>query len=196
MARRVRELTPIEIRNVCVKGNHAVGGVAGLYLQVRPPQGKSWILRAVIGEKRRDIGLGSFPDITLSDARVKARQFKDLISCGIDPVQQARDNLQAQIIAQRQYKTFSDVAQACYAVKRQEFKSAKHSAQWMNTLKTYAYPVIGNHNIESINTQDILSILKPIWESKTETATRVRQRIATVFVQSVPRLGSTPLYLP
>jgi len=76
MVKKVKELTPIAIRALNDKGRYPVGGVSGLYLQVRPPAGKSWVLRAVIGEKRRDIGLGSFPNIPLTDARIKARHFK------------------------------------------------------------------------------------------------------------------------
>lgn len=125
--------------------------------------------------------MGSFPNIPLTDARIKAREFKEQILLGIDPIQQAKDVLQAQIKAQRSHKTFSDAAKDCHGVKKQEFKNAKHANQWISTLETYAYPVIGEMGIDTIEVDDILAILMPIWQTKTETASRLRQRIAVVF---------------
>jgi len=195
MVKKVRELTPIEIRTLNAKGRYAVGGVSGLYLQVRPPAGKSWILRAVIGEKRRDIGLGSFPDIPLTDARIKARHFKELILSGVDPVQQAIDIHQAQIAAQRKQKTFEDVAYECYDAKKQGFKNIKHSTQWIGSVKRYAFDVLGDMDISRIGVNDVLLVLNPIWSSKTETASRLRQRLEVIFdhaIASETRTTSNP----
>ncbi len=179
--KKAKELTPIEIRTLNQKGRFPVGGVAGLYLQVRPPKGKSWVLRAIIGAKRRDIGLGAFPDVPLTEARIKARGLKEQILMGIDPIQQAKDVLQAQITAQRNRKTFSDAAKDCHDVKKQEFKNAKHANQWLSSLERYAYPFVGELEIDVIDVNDVLSVLNPIWNTKTETASRLRQRIAAVF---------------
>jgi integrase len=179
--KKIKELTSIEIRRLSKNGRYPVGGVAGLSCQVRLPSGKSWILRVKIGEKRRDIGLGSFPDVSLSAARDKARETRALVKAGIDPIQQAKDLKQEQIIAQRKNKTFADVAQECHAFKKAGFKNKKHSQQWISTLQTYTYPIIGDMGIDDIGVNDVLAILTPIWETKTETATRVRQRMASVF---------------
>lgn len=179
--KKVKELTPIEVRRLNKKGRHPVGGVAGLYLQVTPPSGKSWLLRIVIGEKRKDIGLGSFPSISLSEAREKARALRELVKSGVDPLQHAKEVKQAQIIAQRANKTFSEVARECHNSKKAAFKNKKHSNQWITTLEEYAYPTIGDMGIDVIGINDVLAVLTPIWEIKTETATRVRQRMATVF---------------
>ncbi|AFT66924.1 integrase arm-type DNA-binding domain-containing protein [Cycloclasticus sp. P1] len=179
--KKVKELTPIEIRQLSDKGRYPVGGVAGLYLQVTPPSGKSWLLRVKIAEKRRDIGLGIFPSISLADAREKARELRELVKSGIDPLQQAKETKLAQIIEQRKNKTFAEVAQECHAFKKAGFKNQKHSQQWISTLETYAYPTVGDMGVDDIGINDVLAILTPIWVTKTETATRVRQRMATVF---------------
>ncbi|MFT6218552.1 MAG: integrase [Cycloclasticus pugetii] len=179
--KKIKELTPIQIKKLNDNGRYPVGGVSGLYIQVTSSSGKSWLLRIMVGEKRRDIGLGSYPSISLADARTKAREVRALVKSGVDPIRLAKEKKQAQIIAQRQYKTFSEVAQQCYDAKKSEFKNKKHSQQWISTLQAYAYSVIGDMGIEDIGINDVLSVLKPIWETKTETATRVRQRMASVF---------------
>jgi integrase len=179
--KKIKELTPVAIRHLNNKGRYPVGGVSGLYIQVTPPSGKSWLLRIKVGEKRRDIGLGSFPDVSLSAARDKARELKALVKAGIDPIQHAKDLKQEQIIAQRKNKTFAEVAQNCHTSKKAGFKNKKHSKQWISTLQNYAYPIIADMGIDDIGVNDVLAVLTPIWETKTETATRVRQRMATVF---------------
>jgi integrase len=195
MAIRVKELTPIEVRHLNTYGRYPVGGVPCLYLQVRPPQGKSWILRTVIGEKTRDMGLGSFSEVSLSDARVKARELRALIAMGIDPVQQAKDIKQEQITAQRNQKSFQDIAYECYDVKRQGFKNAKHASQWIGSVKRYAFDIIGDMDINRIGVNDVLLVLKPIWNTKTETASRLRQRLESIFDHAIAcevRIAANP----
>jgi hypothetical protein len=181
LPKKAKELTAVEVRRFVDKGLYAVGGIAGLHLQVNSNQARSWILRTMVGTKRRDIGLGGYPDIGLAAARDKAREIKEKIRLGIDPIEERRQAKQSLIKEQLRNVSFIDVAKQTHNVKQQEFKNAKHAAQWINTLETYAYPVIGQMSIEDISVSEILSILKPIWSTKTETATRVRQRLATVF---------------
>jgi integrase len=156
---------------------HAVGGVPGLLLQVTPSGAKSWILRVKVGNVRRDMGLGGYPAVTLEAARDRAREARDLISRGIDPVAQKRANKAALLASQAKSLTFDQAADKVHAIKSKEFKNAKHGDQWINTIRTYASPHIGKLQVSDIELPHILKVLEPIWESKTETATRLRQRI-------------------
>jgi hypothetical protein len=175
------ELSATEVRRLSTtSGFHNVGGVPGLHLQVAG-SACSWILRAKIGDKRRDIGLGGFPAVTLAQARDKARQMRELISQGIDPVAEriaARAELEA---AQAKMLTFEEAARRFLVTKTREFRNAKHAAQWGNSLAHYAYPVIGRLPVESVELAHMVQILQPIWTDKTETASRLRGRIEAVL---------------
>lgn len=176
-----RELTPLELKSLSKPGLYAVGGVAGLYLQVARGGSKSWILRATVGKKRRDIGLGGFPTVTLQQARDAAREARALIRSGRDPVEERRAARAALEKAQASNITFREAASRCHAAKAPEFRNWKHSRQWISTLETYAFPIIGNMAVAEVDLPRILQILEPIWKTKTETATRVRQRIEAVL---------------
>lgn len=192
MPKRATELSDLEVRRKTKPGHYAVGGVSGLLLKVRSESQRSWILRYTTGEilvsttgkpymKRRDIGLGSYPDITLSSARNKARELKEKIDQGVDPVAEKLAVKQARIKKANRQATFADVAEKAFEVKAQEFRNPKHASQWINTLKSYAFPFIGKMAIDDIEAADVYKVLEPIWIKKTETASRVRQRIASVF---------------
>jgi integrase len=187
MPKKVPELAPIAIKNLTRKGLHAVGGVSGLQIQINDNGAKSWILRTTIGQKRRDIGLGGYPDVTLSQAREKAREMKDLIRQGVDPVQARKDARSALIATQQKEITFEKAAKEYMAAKGAEWKNAKHCAQWESTLKTYAYPVIGRMQVKDIELSHVMKILEPIWHEKTETAKRLRGRIENVLDWSTVR---------
>ncbi|MBQ0719128.1 MAG: integrase arm-type DNA-binding domain-containing protein [Gammaproteobacteria bacterium] len=191
MPRKAKELSAIEVARLSKRGVNPVGGVAGLMLSVSLTGARSWILRATIGTrvngkgevvpKRRDIGLGGYPDVPLKDAREKARKKRAMIEDGIDPVLEKQKRRQELIKAQQATLSFADAAKRCHAVKAQEFRNHKHSRQWLATLERYAFPVIGQLPVADIDTTAVLSALEPIWKEKTETASRVRQRIAAVF---------------
>ncbi len=181
MPKKAKELSATELRRLTRPGLHAVGGVAGLLLQVAHTGAKSWILRVMVGKKRRDIGLGGFPDVPLALAREKARETKEQIRQGIDPVEQRKDARKALITAQAKRKTFDECARLFLSGKTAEFKNAKHAAQWASTLKTYASPVIGKFPVDKVELAHIVSILEPIWKEKTETASRLRGRIESVL---------------
>jgi len=181
MARKARELAAIEVGRLNTPGLHAVGGVAGLALQVTGTGARSWILRAMVGGKRRDMGLGGFPDVTLAGAKEKAREKRDQIDKGIDPIEDRRAKKSALAAAVAGAMTFSDAASAYIAVKEAGWKNAKHGDQWRNTLATYADPIIGKVYVGSIEKEHILKILSPIWTTKTETASRLRGRIESVL---------------
>lgn len=181
MPKKVSEMSALAVKNLTAKGFYAVGGVAGLHLQINDNGAKSWILRATVGRKRRDIGLGGFPDVPLAEARDKARQTRQLIEQGIDPVQAKKDAKSQLKAAQAAEITFEQSAKEYMASKGAEWKNAKHSQQWTNTLKTYAYPVIGKLQVKDVGLSHVVKILEPIWYEKTETAKRLRGRIESVL---------------
>jgi len=185
MPRLAAELSAIQVKRLTARGSHAVGGVPGLLLQVSKTGARSWILRAQIGVKRRDVGLGGYPEITLAKAREKARELREEIRSGRDPVQEKQERRQKLIKAQLATLTFADATNQCHAVKAQEFRNEKHTRQWLSTLEKYAFPVLGQLSIADIDTPEVLAVLKPIWAEKPETASRVRQRIASVFDHAI-----------
>lgn len=181
MSRRSKELSPLEISRLASAGYHHVGGVAGLVLQISSRGTKSWLLRVMVGGKRREIGLGGFPDVTVAGAREAAREFRKQISTGIDPVAsraEARSKLAAAIASSI---TFEAAAGKYIEANEPGWKNSKHAAQWSSTLETYAYPKIGTLLLDHIETSHIVAILEPIWATKTETASRVRGRIEKVI---------------
>lgn len=186
MPRVAKELTALDVKRLSHPGGsnnvtHAVGGVSGLLLQITPNNGRTWLLRTSVGSKRREIGLGGFPDVTLAQARELARESKDKIRRGIDPVEERKAARAALAASQRRGMTFSDAVDRYLEAKLVSFKNAKHRQQWENTLKTYAIPVLGPMLVDEINVQDVLQVLEPIWRSKTVTADRLRGRIEAVL---------------
>jgi integrase len=181
MAKSKDELTSMEVRRFTEQGFYRVGGVRGLYLKVAKGGSRSWILRATVGVKRKDIGLGGFPDVTLQGARDKARELKELIKQGIDPVQRRKSARIALISDQAKNIAFKEAALRCHATKAPEFRNPKHKKDWISALERHAFPVIGNLPVSEIQLNHILQVLEPIWHNKTETATRVRQRMEAVL---------------
>ena len=186
MPKVAAELTALDIRRLehpTGKGNalFAVGGVTGLYLQITPGGGRSWILRTTVGKARRDIGLGGFPSVTLAQARDKAREARDKVERGIDPVAERLAAKAALVAAAGRGLTFEVAMDRYLAAKLDAFRNAKHRQQWGNTLATYAVPVLGKMMVQDIAVQDVLRVLQPIWADRTETASRVRGRIESVL---------------
>lgn len=200
MPRIAKELTALEVKRLEHSGGKskqtfAVGGVSGLLLQITPNGGRSWLVRLRVGDKRREIGLGGFPSVTLSQAREKARELRAKVVSGIDPVQERQDARAALIATQRRNLSFSDAMQRYFDAKLEAFKNAKHRAQWQSTLRTYAEPELGSMDVDAITIQDVLRVLEPIWWEKTETASRVRGRIEAVLswaTVSGHRTGDNP----
>ena len=180
-----------------------IGG--GIYLTITQGGSASFGFRYQIKGRRRQIGLGAYCPInnTLSIVRSKAHNIQGMAAQGIDPINQAAkdsaakesDDLANAFTAVKNKATFKVVAIEYIDTKKAEWKSQKHTAQWKNTLVTYAFPKIGSMPVDSIDTQHILKVLKPIWNTKTETASRVRGRIELILdyaeVQKW-RTGSNP----
>lgn len=181
MGRIVKELKPLAIAKLNKPGMHFVGGVAGLALRVSPTGARSWILRMVVGDKRRDMGLGSYPEVSLAKAKEAAVEQRQKVKEGIDPID-ARKSAQALLKAeQASFISFKEAALQYINTHRAGWKSTKHAAQWSNTLETYAYPVMGDLHVKDVALDHVLQIIEPIWQTKTETANRVRNRIELVL---------------
>jgi integrase len=194
MARLVDQLTEAKIRTLTEIGMHADGG--GLYLQIRPGGARSWIYRFTLNGRTRDMGLGAVATVTLVKARAKAAAARSLRDDGIDPIEQA-GALAATAATPTDPKslTFEQVAEAYMADRLKRLRSEVHRHQWRQTLETYAYPIIGGTPVAEIETNDVLSVLKPIWETKCETAARLRGRIERILARATVeghRTGANP----
>ena len=180
MAKVYLEITPLKLKSLTLPGFYRVGGVRGLYLKISKGGSRSWILRTTVGSKRRDIGLGGFPTVTLQMARDNAREHRANIRKGIDPVVQRKAARSALIAEQAKHLSFIEASKRCHVAKSAEFKNAKHRNDWLSTLQNHAFPKIGGMLVHQIELHHLLSVLEPIWYTTTETATRVRQRIEAV----------------
>ena len=181
MAKLARELTALEVSRLKTPGHHAVGGVAGLYLYTTDSGARSWVLRVMVGLKRRHIGLGGYPTVTLAQAKETARQLRSEVSKGNDPIHQRKEEASKLRAQQASAITFENAAEGYLDTHGDSWKNAKHRAQWSNTLKTYAYPFIGKLLVRDIEIEHVLTVLTPIWKVKNETASRVRGRIESVL---------------
>ncbi len=180
MPRKAKELSPLEVSRLTSNGLHFVGVVPGLALQVRG-DARSWILRTRVGGVVRDIGLGGYPGVTLAMAREAARETRQQIAQGVDPIQVRKDQQDALRAAQGKRLTFADAVRQFLADKEITWRNAKHRQQWENTLNTHAFPVLDKLAVKDIELAHVLQVLRPIWKTKTETASRVRGRIENVL---------------
>ena len=174
-------LGPLAVSRLSKPGLHAVGGVPGLALQVLASGGRTWILRAVIGNRRREMGLGGYPGVTLALARESAREARELIRRGIDPIEAAKEAREALKVTPTVAYTFKAAAEAYIAAHEASWRNPKHRDQWTATLKNYAYPVMGKLDVAAIELPHVMRVLEPIWIKKTETAKRLRGRIEMVL---------------
>jgi integrase len=181
MPRKAKELGPLAVSRLTKPGTHAVGRVAGLALQVTPTGARSWVLRVMVGERRREIGLGAYPAVSLKEAHEKAQAKRDEIAAGIDPVIARKETASRLRANQALEVTFEEAAKRFIKAKAPEWKNAKHGEQWRNTLAEYAYPKIGNLMVRHIARSHVTEVLEPIWTTKTETASRLRGRIEAIL---------------
>ena len=180
MAKIAKELTAMAVSKLKAEGAYAVGGVPGLQLQILGAS-RAWVLRFVLNDKRRRMGLGSYPAVSLAEARDRARLARSLIRSGIDPIDQRTSNKETIVAAAAKSLTFAKAAEKFIAAHEDSWSNAKHRLQWVSTIGTYANPIIGQLPVAAIEQRHILQILNPIWRSKTETASRLRGRIEQVL---------------
>ena len=181
MPKLAKALSALEVSRLTAAGVYAVGHVAGLQLNVSETGARAWLLRATVGGKRREIGLGAYPGVTLAGALEKARACRVQIASGVDPLAEKKAKVERLREAQRRAKTFKWCAEQYLKTVAGTFRNKKHEAQWSTTLETYAYPKLGELDVASIQTGHVLEALQSIWLEKYETASRVRGRIERVF---------------
>ncbi len=170
-------LTELEVKSLTTPGRYSDGN--SLYLKVSESNRKSWLCRYRVEGKQREAGLGSYPLVSLKEARKKKDALKVEVANGNDPLVER----EAEKAEQHRLRsmTFEKAAQACFEMKQAEWENGKHQDQWINTLRTYAFPGIGNMPVGDIEPQHVTACLNPIWMTKKETARRVRQRIDAVM---------------
>ena len=171
------KLTNIQLKSKNKTGRYTDGN--NLYFVVGKNGNQNWTFIYTINGKKREMGLGPYPEISLKSARLTRDGLKAFIIQGKDPLQE-RDKQKEQERL-RKASTFENVARTYISEMECQWKNSKHKQQWKNTLKTYVYPFIGNLPISAIKTRDIKNVLIPIWMSKKETASRVRQRIEKII---------------
>lgn len=162
---------PLNARRVetAPSGRHIDG--RGLMLVVKPSGARSWVLRYQINGRRRDMGLGPYPEVTFAEAREKAAEVRRQLVKRVDPLS----------IRPSPIITFRAATDALFASKRPGWRNAKHAAQWIMTLDKYACPSLGELDVKSIDASQVLSVLRPLWREKPETASRLRQRSEAVL---------------
>jgi integrase len=174
-SRELGKLTAVGVKAAKEPGRYTDGD--GLMLLVSKTGSKSWVVRVQVDGKRRDFGLGSADLVSLADARSKAQETRRLCLEGRDPLEEKK----AAQLARRGKPTFGEAAHEAHREQVASWKNAKHRAQWINTLETYAFPFIGEHKVDKITGPMVRELLLPIWLEKPETARRVRQRVAAVL---------------
>lgn len=180
------QLTAMKIKTLTEPGRYTDGD--GLMLIVATGGARSWMLRARIDGKRRDIGLGSLKVLTLAEARAKATELRRQIAQGIDPIAERKK-------VEDPVPTFREAAALVHEEHKAAWKNGKHQDQWINTLTTYAFPKLGDRLVNDIEGPIIRDVLAPIWLAKPETARRVRQRIGAVLDWSYAK-GYRPTEAP
>jgi integrase len=177
--RTLNRLTSIGINKLSGRGYYADGG--GLYFRISEFDTRSWAFRYTKLGKAREMGLGSYPDVTLKEARESATRARQSLRESRDPINERKAARSAMLAERTSSLTFTECAKAFMEAKEHEWKNAKHGSQWRNTLNNYAYPIIGKLLTRDIEQSHILKILKPIWVDRNETASRLRGRIESVI---------------
>jgi integrase len=202
MARELEKLSPAAVKNA-KDGMHGDGG--GLWLHVGPnaydkngkptKTGKSWIFRFMLDGKAREMGLGPVHDVGLAEARNKARDCRNKVRDGIDPLEAKHAKRKARKLEAAKAITFKACAGKYIAANKAGWRNEKHADQWENTLTAYVYPLMGGLSVSEIDTGHVTRVLEPIWTTKSETASRVRGRIESVLSYATThgwRAGENP----
>ena len=151
-------------------GRYSDGG--GLHLYISKAGRKSWVLRITVDVRRRDIGLGGYPSVSLALASEKAAYNRAAVAEGRDPVAEKHAP---------SMPTFREAAHAVHEANKPHWRNPRHAAGWIQTLERHAMPTLSNTPLDRIYRRDVLRVLTPIWTTRPETARRVRQRMRTVF---------------
>ena len=177
--REVGKLNVAGLGKLTQPGRYGDGN--GLYLQISNVHTKSWVLRYQLAGRSREMGLGSLTDVSLQQAREKSREARRKLIDGEDPIDARKEKKEELRAALAKRVLFEDAAEKYIAMHKTGWRNEKHADQWAATLKTYANPIIGKLGVADVQTSHILSILEPIWTTKSETASRVRGRVESVL---------------
>jgi integrase len=192
MAKITNRLNAAKLRALTRPGSYPDGN--GLYLQVRSAERRSWLFRYQLNGKAHLMGLGTFADVPLAEARNAAAAARALARQGQDPIAQ-RQAVRSAKAAKAAGLTFAEVAEKFIAAKQGGWRNATHRTQWRNTLNTYVMPIIGTLPVAQITTADVTRVLEPIWSKVPETASRVRGRIEAIIDYASTmqwRMGENP----
>jgi integrase len=163
------------------KGPAVLHDGRGLYLRVTEAGAKRWVFRYQLGGRRRDMGMGSYPEIGLAEARQRATEHRKRAHDGIDPIAAKEAQRAAERLSTAKGRTFREAAEDFIGRNQAGWRNAKHRQQWRNTLATYAYPLLGELPVATIDAGLVVQVLDPLWTEKPETASRVRGRIEAVL---------------
>jgi integrase len=179
MPKQIERLTPEFIISVDKPGMYPDG--LGLYLQVSVWNTKSWLFRYQRYNKLRSLGLGATHTINLLEARKRAKQARQMLLDGVDPIDAKHAQRDQQRLDAARVMTFDECAKAYIDAHKHGWKNPKHAEQWTATINTYASPIIGSLPVAEVDTALVMKVLNPIWATKTETASRVRGRIESIL---------------
>ncbi|WP_179217996.1 site-specific integrase [Delftia sp. K82] len=176
---KANKLTQLQASRIKEAGMHGDG--AGLWLKVTEGGSKSWILRYTMAGRERWTGLGPYPDVSLAEARDKAMAWRKQVREGVDPMKVKQEAMATARAEQAKKVTFAWCAAQYIESHRAGWKNAKHAEQWVSTLAMYAEPVVGKMDVALVETEHVVRVLEPIWNSKPETASRLRGRIESIL---------------
>ncbi len=173
------KLSALGVLRLKQAGYYGDGG--GLVLQVSSSGAKSWLFRYRRGGRIREMGLGSIQTVDLARAREAAKRCRQMLQDDLDPLEERRAARIAAALERGRQMTFDQCAAAYIDAHRSSWKNAKHAEQWVNTIASYASPLIGELPVATVDTDLIVKVLSPIWKTKTETSVRLRGRIEAIL---------------
>jgi len=194
MPKESKALSDVQVRKLTFKHDsngipkpdrHPVGGVAGLHLYCKPSGSRSWVLRVKVGDKRKDIGLGSYPSVSLKTARELAREHRLTIKSGIDPIAEQRAKKEVLSAEQSQQITFEEFAKKFISKESKTYKTPQQVRHLSQRLRDFAFPYIGHLYIKDIKRKHLIAMLEPIWETKNHTAKRVQNYVYRILQQAI-----------
>lgn len=200
MPKKAKEWGALDVKRAAHSGTRdrnewfAVGGVSGLLLQVTPNGAKSWVLRTVFGGQRRAIGLGAYPEISLAAARDRAREAKDRIERGIDPIAEKKAARAALIAAAARNLSFEDAVGRWLEAKMQH-RPEKSRKAIKATITRYALPQLKGLTVQEVTSQDVVRALSEVWVGKPDTGQKLRSYIENILAWATVsglRTGDNP----